>query len=153
MADLRTKGFFDLQTAVDLLGKLEREFRRMQAAPLDVDHAFNFFVTAEHLLDWLYPGRENRRVREKARTGHYLLALVSHIANGSKHFQAEAAHHQSMGGTTVVHRHDVKLCVVVTAPELAYGSSRMIRPVVDIARMVYEYWKAELSSRARENWS
>lgn len=28
----------------------------MRQDPVNVDHAFNFFTTAEHMLDWLYPG-------------------------------------------------------------------------------------------------
>jgi hypothetical protein len=32
---------------------------RRVAAPKDSDAAFNFFVTAEHMLDWVYPKRSN----------------------------------------------------------------------------------------------
>ena len=44
-----TEGFFDLKTPEDLLKKLEREYERLQQHPHDVDMAFNFFVTAEHI--------------------------------------------------------------------------------------------------------
>ena len=46
--------FFDLQTPKDLLRKLKREYDRWKADPLNVDLAWNFFVTAEHLPDWIY---------------------------------------------------------------------------------------------------
>ena len=39
------------ETATDLLAKLARELGRMSESPADADVAFNFFVTAEHLLD------------------------------------------------------------------------------------------------------
>ena len=45
-------GLFDLTTPEHLLNKLEREYERLKENPADADHAFNFFVTAEHL-----PGR------------------------------------------------------------------------------------------------
>ncbi len=148
MSGLHDKGFFDLQTPADLLGKLGRELERMQSAPRDIDHAFNFFVTAEHMLDWLYPGKANDTKRSEARKLP-LLALVSHIANGSKHFMAEAKRHKSMTWTVEVHRHEVQLCIVVTFDTgLSYGSERMIRPVGDIARLVFEHWRGELSKGA-----
>jgi hypothetical protein len=53
-------GAFDLSTPRPLLAKLSRELDRLQAAPNDVDHAFNFFVTAEHMLDWLHPGHSGK---------------------------------------------------------------------------------------------
>ncbi len=146
---MHEKGFFDLQRPTDLLAKLKRELQRMEAEPLDVDHAFNFFVTAEHILDWLHPGDANKAMRRQAREASKLLQLVSHIANGAKHFVAEASHHKSMGGTAVVHRHDVKLCVVVTNfPELAFGSERMLRSAVEIARLVHQHWTSELHSQS-----
>jgi hypothetical protein len=43
------QGFFYLKTPEDLLHKLEREYEKVKQNPADVDHAFNFFVTAEHL--------------------------------------------------------------------------------------------------------
>jgi hypothetical protein len=46
-------GFFTLQTAHDLFAKLQREFDRLSARPTDIDVAWNFFVTADHLVDWV----------------------------------------------------------------------------------------------------
>jgi hypothetical protein len=58
--------------------------------------AFNFFVTAEHILDWLYPKRVNKNKREKMREGSQILKVCSHIANGAKHFEIEDKHHNSV---------------------------------------------------------
>ena len=56
------QGFFNLQTQFDLRDKLHRELDKLRAAPLDVDAAFNFFVTAEHLPEWAgTPARDQRR--------------------------------------------------------------------------------------------
>jgi hypothetical protein len=50
-ADDWEKPFFIFKTSWDLLGKVRRELERYEAAPLD-DHAFNFFITVYHILDW-----------------------------------------------------------------------------------------------------
>ena len=56
-------GVFGLKTPADLLQKMARELARLRDDPDNVDHAFNFFVTAEHMLDWLFPGEEHRATR------------------------------------------------------------------------------------------
>ena len=90
-------GVFGLISPKDLLGKLGRDLDALRRSPDDCDVAFNFFVTAEHMLDWIHPGPTNRRVREDARNGDVLLQLVPHIANGAKHFDHLRAHHRSIG--------------------------------------------------------
>jgi hypothetical protein len=92
-------GTFDLKTPRDLLGKLGRELERLRSSPLDTDHAFNFFVTAEHMLDWLHPGAPGRPARSAARNGEILLEVVSHLANGAKHFDLLNARHDSVADT------------------------------------------------------
>jgi hypothetical protein len=47
------EGFFDLQTPEHLLHKLEWEYTQWQDDPLNTYRAWNFFVTAEHLPDWI----------------------------------------------------------------------------------------------------
>ena len=93
------RGFFLLRTANDLLQKLERDFKKLKQHPLDVDLAFNFFVTAEHILDWKYPGRANKSNREKLRNAEVRLQVTSHLASGAKHFDVEAKHHTSVKDT------------------------------------------------------
>lgn len=94
------KGFFEMQTAQDLLGKLNREYAQLQTSPLNQDIAFNFFITAEHISDWLYTGYapQMKSSREKLRNENVCLQVCSHIANGSKHFKTEAKHHKSVSG-------------------------------------------------------
>ncbi len=51
------EGLFSLKTPADLREKLRRDLAKLLDAPLDADAAFNFFITAEHMLDWVYPNR------------------------------------------------------------------------------------------------
>jgi hypothetical protein len=91
--------FFDLRTPEHLLRKLEREYERWQADPVNSDFAWNFFVTAEHLPDWIYHQEmpTSGKVRPDLlglphgeprdfRLSQALTRLCSHLASGGKHF-------------------------------------------------------------------
>ena len=63
--------------------------------------AFNFFVTAEAMLDWIYPGYSNKKHREdEKRKKEVLLQITSHIASGAKHFTHLSNHHNSVKATS-----------------------------------------------------
>lgn len=97
-------GFADLRTARDLFRKLEHDRERMARNAMDTYAAFDFFVTAEHLLDWILPdanGASQRKVREARRSAEPLLEITSHLASGAKHFRATAPHHRSVAHADV----------------------------------------------------
>lgn len=83
--------FFELRTPVDLFRKSEEDLRALEASPCDAHLAFNFFVTVEHLPDWL--GR--RELVQK----NCVLRVVSHLANGAKHFELNDPRHKSVKET------------------------------------------------------
>ena len=89
------EGFFDLQTLEHLLHKLEWEYTRWQDDPLNTYRAWNFFVTAEHLPDWI--ARTGPRLPKGFSINDFkqekpLLRICSHLANGGKHFRARDEH-------------------------------------------------------------
>jgi len=90
------KGVFQLQNPSDLLAKLHHDYERLQQAPNDTYVAFDFFVTAEHLLDWLYPGASGRAQRTTERNSQVILQVVSHLATGAKHMIPEDPRHASV---------------------------------------------------------
>lgn len=93
------KGFALLQQPTDLVAKLAHNFERIQAHPDDAYAAFDFFVTAEHIVDWLFPdspGINQSSARKTKRESSELLKITSHVANGAKHFQALAKQHNSV---------------------------------------------------------
>jgi len=93
------KGFAVLQRPTDLVAKVEHDLERMRAAPEDAYAAFDFFVTAEHIVDWLLPdspGTSQSAARKVKRDSSELLKVTSHIANGAKHFQALATPHDTV---------------------------------------------------------
>lgn len=52
------QAFFEFCTPADLLKKLHRELDRLQKE-FDLDHIFNFFVTAFSIRDWVGESRED----------------------------------------------------------------------------------------------
>ena len=95
-------GFFDMRTAGDLREKLRRDFAKFSAEPLDVDAFFNFLLTAEHMADWVLPGKANKKARQAIWGSSIYLQVCSHLANGAKHHRVEAKHHRSVSSTEEV---------------------------------------------------
>lgn len=146
-----SQGFFELKTAQDLLGKLKREFTQLQRSPLNQDVAFNLFITAEHISDWLYPGYMNKTQRESLRGSNVHLQVCSHIANGLKHFKVEAKHHKSVSGTSIAQgafdpnifqndAFDVGHLVIDLDGDAAKKLGLSIE-VVELARRILEFWE------------
>ena len=87
-------GWFGFKTPQDLLGKLERELAKLERDPSDADAAFNFFITAWSLVDWLGL-KDKKSLRQK----EPVIAACAHLADGSKHFHLDNTSHTSVGGT------------------------------------------------------
>lgn len=85
--------FFELNSPAQLFRKMESDLAELVASSSDSHLAFNFFVTAEHLPDWLH---QRSLVRK-----HALLRVVSHLANGAKHFRLDPKRHHSVDGTSI----------------------------------------------------
>lgn len=150
-------GIFDLREPHQLLAKLERELQRLRANPDDVDHAFNFFTTAEHMLDWLYPGSVGKSTREKLRNSDPLLATVSHLATGAKHFDKLSLHHKSVlesdrkGGIWApgfwaknfwAKGFWAEPRLIITLSGTAVGTLGAKITALKLAEQVYAYWSA-----------
>lgn len=96
------EGFFEMTTPTHLLQKLEREYEAWRQEPLNTDRAWNFFITAEHLPDWLARTASQslgglKITAFKRQTP--LLRICSHLANGGKHFRHSTAQHTSVAST------------------------------------------------------
>jgi hypothetical protein len=93
------KGIFSKKEPKDLFAKLQKDFDRLKENQLDEDAALDFFITAESLTDWFFPGRMNKEQQMLHRNSSILLQIVSHIASSAKHFKVEAKHHNSVSET------------------------------------------------------
>jgi len=149
------KGAFTLQTPHDLCAKLESDYEALMQDRNNPYLAYNFFVTAEHMLDWVYPGYANKNKRQSERDSEVLLQVCSHLATGAKHFVAEAKHHNSvsnsvrkrqsnplagpLGGPLVLRGGISGLCINLDgdAKEVFGSSVHVLR----LAKLVLDYWK------------
>src|SRR5438094_10524793 len=144
-------GVFDLRTPADLLDKLHRELERLRAEPNNADHAFNFFVTAEHMLDWIYPGSPGKAKRKALHKNEILLRVVSQLANSAKHLELfdvpDAVQHSGLGrqwrGPHPILRRvfDGSLGVRLGGQDATAALGLSIL-AIDLAERVYAYWSA-----------
>lgn len=88
------KGIFELRTASDLYEKLKYDYLVFSKNQNDSKFAYNFFVTAWHLLEWTYPGDKDKQ--NAIRNSNVVLQICEHIAVGAKHFEPTAVKHKSV---------------------------------------------------------
>jgi len=93
------EGFPQLTTYLDLFKKLEWEFERLNEDNENSFLAYNFFVTAWHLLEWKYPDPEGRKVRNSLRENTPILQVCEHLAVGAKHFVINNSKLRSVAGS------------------------------------------------------
>ncbi len=80
------KGLFNLRSAEDLYEKLKADYDRVIDDPLNSHAAFDFVVTAWHMLEWRCPG-EDDGARNELCERHPILRACHHLAIGAKHFK------------------------------------------------------------------
>ena len=148
-------GALGLTTPKHLLEKLRSDFAALSASPDDPYLSFNFFVTAEHLPDWLHPGAVGKASRKALRASDPLLQVTSHIANGLKHFDHLSKHHTSVLGSGRKGSYFSALgpmfqsgyfgrraLVVELDATLTAGIGKSTIEVVELAEKVLDYWEA-----------
>lgn len=146
-------GIFSLRSPLDLLRKLEADFCRLQAADPHAPDAhyaaFDFFVTAEHLPDWV------KHHSGGSLTSHRQYddgALVSHIASGAKHFHVEDKRHQLAKGTSVGGSFHSSSFSSASFSSSSFDLSRLVIhldsedsvDVLVLAKRVIEHWQIVL---------
>jgi hypothetical protein len=139
-------GFFSLRTPKELLGKLEADFSRLRAAnPTSVDAqyaAFDFFVTAEHLPDWLSRAVGGSLTQHRAYPDG---ALVSHVANGAKHFRVDVTRHTTVRDTRAqpgAFQANAFQASAFDVPRLVLDlENSMSIAVLEVAERVVDHWR------------
>jgi len=138
-------GFFQLKNAVDLFKKLEWEYHNLAAHPGNAWHAFNFFVTAEHMAEW-----KDWRNYKSLKTSDPLLALCSHIASGGKHFNATHKNHTSVASAKFdgvyepgIYEEGVfeESLLITLCPEAEATLGIKTIDAVTLASKILEYWR------------
>ncbi|MEH2096544.1 hypothetical protein [Nostoc sp.] len=137
--------FFELRTAYDLFKKLEQDLEDLERSYQDTRVAYNLFVTAEHLPDWL----DKRYLVRK----HAILRITSHLANGAKHFRLDDPRHKSIIKTEKdrVFEQDVFETGVFNEPLVIYLSDEEAQELgtttidaLTLAKKVIKFWEPYL---------
>jgi len=89
--DYGFNGFFDVRDPHALFQKLRYDCERLRASPLNVFPAWDFFVTANHMMDWNWPSAGNAQHR-KERHAETIPRICELLANGAKHFILNREH-------------------------------------------------------------
>lgn len=129
-------GFGSLDSASDLLAKLESDLELLLQQPGDSYVAYNFFATADHIVDWLFPGPEGSAAavgRQSMRRTDALLCVVSQIATGAIHLQPRGRR-----GGALTHVDDL---IVVLSGEAASRFGCEVSAFA-LAASVVRYWQA-----------
>jgi hypothetical protein len=145
------RGFSErLQTPNDLLAKMEADYARMVESPRDPFPAFDFFVAAEHIVDWRWP--TDGVVRKEVRS-HDPARTVSHLASGAKHFTATAPQHRSVRGVATDSAFGAAFDPASFQPS-AFQTGRPALVITmsdgreveatELAALVLAYWRTEL---------
>lgn len=143
-------GFFQLRFPQDLFAKMRYDYERMKREPMNVYPAFDFFVTANHLVDWIWPSAGREQLK-KNRAEHAIPRICEHIANGAKHFLLTAPHN-AVAGLKATHgafdpaafdsnAFDTSGLFIDLKPDeaAAFGAERIT--AIDLAQRVLEYWE------------
>jgi len=144
------QGLFQLSAPADMLKKLRHDFERLKGDHVDAYAAFDFFVTARHIPEWLYPGDKTKQ--DAVFSQSVLMRVCRHIADGSKHFEATAKQHDSVADTRLEggafqagafqsDAFDVGNLIVHLTGDAASCLGNSIE-VVDLAQQVLTFWEA-----------
>lgn len=139
-----------MRTPQDLLDKLEFDHKRLSEASTESIQAqyaaFDFFVGAEHMPDWL----KDTKGESLAHYRDYPEGpIVSHVASGAKHFRVTKPQHTSVkntesnGGMFDPYVFDIHIfdCDSRLVIELENGVKE---DVLELANRVLVHWKEKL---------
>jgi hypothetical protein len=149
-------GFFALRTPDDLLHKLRHDRQRLAANPSDSYAAFDFFVTANSLVDWISSSSSPSHQPRANHREDVLPRLCRHLADGAKHLQLTRPHHgvsetqhvpAARYGEAVygVSRYDMPASLLVhLEPTEAEALGRPSIDAQELADLVLAYWTQRL---------
>ena len=137
-------GFLNLLNASDLFNKLEHDYDIYIQNPLDIYLAFNFFVTAEHLPDWI--GDTGIKDNDP------ILRISSHLTTGAKHFSVTNKKKKSIDTTSVkVFANsnntylEVRHSITLTPKEVKELGYEQIL-LTDLASLVISFWRSHFEN-------
>jgi len=142
---MKHSGFYGIKTANDLLAKAKRDYDKLKSEHSNIDLAFNFFVTIEHMPDWL---KMDRQQKKSIKNNSHVLRVCSHLASGIKHFepfddynsvkstQADSVYEEGIYEESV---YDRWLTINLDGDEINKFQKNHVT-AVELGEMVISYW-------------
>jgi hypothetical protein len=87
-------GLWNLDTPGELLVKLRNDLKRMQEEPRNASPAYDFFVTAYHMYEWIARDEDHKKELEAVP----LVRVAGEIATRAKHLRADHPKWVRLGG-------------------------------------------------------
>ena len=87
--------FLELKTPIDMLEKAKREHARMTAA-FEIDHVFNYFVTANHISDYVEKTGAVTKAVLEVLYEHEDMRDCRDLCNKAKHLRVQDAQIRSL---------------------------------------------------------
>ena len=149
---MASPGFFELQTAMDLLRKLEWDYTQLQQDSENVYLAYNFFVTAENMPEWVKDKAFKHRIQQQK----LILTLVNELATGGKHMTSgkkkpaidSATRDRYVAEGYVKRGYFKEPLVVRLSPEQAAKRGQDTIDVLTLAGEVLAHWQQYLQAPA-----
>ncbi|QJR35212.1 hypothetical protein [Gemmatimonas groenlandica] len=134
------------------MAKLVHDRNRIRLDAHDTYAAYDFFVTAWHILDWMYPDPSEASIRRSLRDENSILQIADHVANGAKHFVLTNKRHTSVSD---IEDRDGAFSAnafssMFSADAFAFDglhvrlSSGKLETVSHLADQLVEFWEAHL---------
>ncbi|MGC9455709.1 MAG: hypothetical protein ACP5HU_12740 [Phycisphaerae bacterium] len=136
-------GIFSIKTPKELLAKLEDDYRDCQRDWADERAAWNFFVTAYHLAEWVFvvqhpsnPEAVSKALKKLCDNDAYW-AACRYFANSAKHHTLKKPSLQLADSTTTTYIQTLdgsrrEFAVRINGTE--YTTSQLATPIMDRAR-------------------
>lgn len=90
--DFGFNSFCSMREPRDLFAKLRHDLERMREDPLSSFPVYDFFVTANHMVDWVWPSLTQAQMRRQRASDAYL-RISEHLGNAAKHFLLSREHY------------------------------------------------------------
>ncbi len=146
-------GFVEIKSVPDYWKKLNFDFSKLRVNDNDTYLAFNFFVTAYHMIDWIFEAKHHEERSDL--NNEPIMKICNHIVSGIKHFVPGSKRHNSVveiekeryvedGYAEEGYFEDPILIYLDEKFESEFGKSIK---VIELATRVMSFWDTELNKR------
>lgn len=151
------KRHFGFRSASELFDKLQADYQRLASDPLDSYAAYDFFVTAWHLVDWTHSPVHDSGGRDALLARAPVLRVCEQVAVGAKHVEPYATRYALASNAE-----SATPWAPLTWPPSTWTGDLFIRfdgrarelygdqlTVMQLAQLVIDVWRREFQSQAR----